>query len=79
MVAWERRYKWKLIGNGHDRSHWGDENVLKLFYGDDYAIRLIKQKSLYCILRIGEKNIYIQYASLGLLKNYEQHTAFNSS
>ena len=36
-VAWGVGWEWRLIVNRHDRSHWGDENVLKLIYGDDYT------------------------------------------
>lgn len=43
-VAGGRGWEWGLIVNGHDRSHWGDENVPQLIYGDDYTTWLTEHK-----------------------------------
>lgn len=34
LVAWGWEWELGLTANGHERSYYGDENVLKLTYGD---------------------------------------------
>lgn len=38
LVAWGRRYELGLTVNGHEGSSQGDENVLKLIYGEGVTI-----------------------------------------